>query len=279
MWPFGGDKGKRRVSRTMGSRAPTGRVVTLSSQGISEPEIIQTLKNEGYSPLQVDQAMKEALRASVGTTGQSMSNQSAPYSPQAPLPTEQSPEPMMSSPSRTPVEIGEDIGLPPLPSETEMPIAPDIGNEPMMPARDLSPPLPGEDTLPRLSEPIPRLSEPMTKKESKEGRRRALEELAEAIIDEKWVKIREEIITLKSQLQEINLKTSTLEQSIKNIQGDKKTDMEQIEDKIDTYKQSIGEVSARMESIENAMKDSLTPMMQSMRSLTETIRTMKNKKE
>lgn len=58
-----------------------------------------------------------------------------------------------------------------------------------------------------------------------------------------------------------------------------KTDMEQIEDKIDTYKQSINEVSARMESIEKAMKDSLTPMMQSMRSLTETIRTVKGKKE
>lgn len=275
MWPFGGDKGKKRGPRTVGSRAPTGRVVTLSSQGVSEPEIIQTLKNEGYSPLQVDQAMKEALRASVGTAGQDVSGQPAPYSPQAPLPTEQGPEPGMSPPPR--MEMREDVGLPPLPSETEMPAAPDIDNEPMMPARDpgppeLGPPLPGEDT-------IPRLSEPMTRREAKEGKRRALEELAESIIEEKWAKIREEIIGIRSHLQEINLKTTTLEQSIKQIQGDKKTDMEQIEDKIDTYKQSIGEVSARMESIENAMKDSLTPMMQSMRSLTETIRTMKSKKE
>ncbi len=42
--------------------SPTERVIALSSQGLSEPEIIQTLRQEGYNPIQVDGAMREALR-------------------------------------------------------------------------------------------------------------------------------------------------------------------------------------------------------------------------
>ncbi len=262
MWPF---KEKKRVSRPSRDRIPTGRVIQLSSQGVSEPEIIQTLKSEGYTPLQVDQAMKDALKTSVGTgTG---------ATPSAPAPPGPSPEPI-SSPRRE--MRPEDVpGLPPLPTETELPPPPSaepLPETPDMPGPALEPPLPGE-------EEIPRLRESMTKMEVKEEKRRALEELAESIIEEKWMGIREEIMNLKSQVQEMSLKVTSLEQFIGQIRGEKKTDMEKIDDKIDTYKQSINEVSARMESIEKAMKNSLTPMMQSMRSLTETIRSMKGKKE
>lgn len=265
MWPF---KEKKRVSRPARDRVPTGRVLQLSSQGVSEPEIIQTLKSEGYTPLQVDQAMKDALKSSVGT-----STGTAPaMSPAPPAPA--SPEPGLTPPRRE--MRPEDVpSLPPLPTEAELPPPPSaelLPERPEMTGAEFEPPLPGE-------EEIPRLREPMTKIEMKEGRRRALEELAEAIIEEKWMGIREEIMNIKSQMQEINIKVTSLEQSFSQVRGEKKTDMEKIEDKIDTYKQSINEVSARMESIEKAMKDSLTPMMQSMRSLTETIRTVKGKKE
>jgi hypothetical protein len=260
MWPL---KGKKKASRPSRDRIPTGRVIQLSSQGVSEPEIIQILKEEGYTPLQVDQAMKDALKSSVG----------APPAPPAPAPE---PAGEFTPPGRR--MRPEDVPtLPPLPMEEELPPPPEPMHEesediPEIPERLEGPPLPGE-------EPISRLREPMSRMEMKEGRRRALEELAESIIEEKWVGIREELMNLKSQMQETNMRVASLEQSVTHIQGEKKTEMQHIEEKIDTYKQSIGEVSARMESIENAMKDSLTPMMQSLRSLTETIRTMKGKKE
>jgi hypothetical protein len=270
MWPFKGEK-KKPIRST--DRVPTGRVITLSSQGLSEPEIIKTLKNEGYTPLQVDQAMKEALRTSVGTGGSDMD---------APRPPTES----YSQPAGTRYRPEDVPGLPPLPTEMEpsdLPPAP--SDEPPLletprgmssldmpePGRDFDESLPGEE--------IPRLRERMTRREARDEKRRALEELAESIIEEKWIGFRDELMNLKSQMQETNFKVSSLEQSMKQIQGDKKTDMEQIEEKIDTYKQSMHEVSARMGSIESAMKDSLTPMMQSLRSLTETIRSLKSKKE
>ncbi len=282
MWPFGGDKGKKGAMRrpTDMERVPTGRVIALSSRGMSEPEIIKTLKGEGYTPLQVDQAMKEALKTSVA---------SGPAGPPEPPPQEELPgdypqESGMGPPRRE--MRPEDVpAIPTIPTEDDLPPPPEPLPGPPEPPRFRGLDMPGpddagmnEEPLPG-EEPIPRLREPVTRKEAKEDRRRALEELAESIIEEKWVGIREEIMNLKSQAQETNLKVASLEQSIKHIEGEKRTDMEQIEEKIDTYKQSIGEVSSRMESIEKAMKDSLSPMMQSMRSLTDTIRSMKEKGE
>jgi len=268
MWPF---KEKKRASRPAAKeRIPTGRAISLSSQGVSEPEIIKTLKDEGYTPLQVDQAMKDALKSSVGTAGAG-----APAPPPGPLPESG------LAPPRKEMRPEDIPTLPPLPTEASLPppvpepLPPEgaAADIPEMPEREFEEPiLPGE-------EPIPRLRESLSGRGMKEERRRALEELAESIIEEKWMGIREEIMNLKSQFQELNLKIASMEQSVRQIQGEKKTEMEHIEDKIDTYKQSINEVSAKMESIEKAMKDSLTPMMQSMRSLTETIRTVKGKKE
>ncbi|RLJ05577.1 MAG: hypothetical protein DRP18_02770, partial [Candidatus Aenigmatarchaeota archaeon] len=56
LWPF-----KKSEPKTA-SAVPTQRVIDLSSKGLSEPEIIKVLKKEGYTPVQVDAAMKEALR-------------------------------------------------------------------------------------------------------------------------------------------------------------------------------------------------------------------------
>lgn len=271
MWLFGGgSKGGKGGGSPSRSRMPTARVMSLSSQGVSEPEIIRTLKDEGYSPLQVDQAMKEALKSTVGAGG--MPPMGPPPAP-APLPG----EPEMAPPMRR--DLGPDVPtLPPLPTETERapmadPFPPAESPDtmmPQMPEQGLGGLLPGE-------EPIPKLREPMTGLEKKEDRRRALEELAESIIEEKWAGLKEELINLKSAMGETNLKVASLEQIVTSIKGEKKTDMEHIEEKIDTYRTSINQVSAKMEAIERAMKDSLNPMMQSMRSLTETIRTMKSK--
>ena len=46
---------------------------------------------------------------------------------------------------------------------------------------------------------------------------------------------------------------------------------------ITAYKDSIADIAARMEAVERAMKDSLTPMMQSLRSLSDTIKALKEK--
>ncbi len=106
-----------------GPRIPTDKVVSLSSQGLSEPEIIKTLREDGFSPLEVDRAMKDALR-----TGTGVQQPSAP-----PIP------------GRPSLPAGP-IGAPPLPgdfpSEPLPPPPPQMA--PPTPAPPPMPPLPGQ---------------------------------------------------------------------------------------------------------------------------------------
>ncbi|MGC9200440.1 MAG: hypothetical protein ACP5F8_00540 [Candidatus Aenigmatarchaeota archaeon] len=44
---------------------PIGRVKELSSHGFSEPEIIDVLRKEGYSPKEIDIALSEALKEQI----------------------------------------------------------------------------------------------------------------------------------------------------------------------------------------------------------------------
>jgi len=50
------------VSRAI---APTERVKELANKGFSEPEMIDVLRKEGYSPTEIDRALTEALKSSV----------------------------------------------------------------------------------------------------------------------------------------------------------------------------------------------------------------------
>jgi prefoldin subunit 5 len=73
-------------------------------------------------------------------------------------------------------------------------------------------------------------------------------------------------------------RVSLLEQSVNKFDNEKRSDLDSIEDKIDTYKQSIGDVASRMEAVETAMKNSLQPMMQTLRSLSDAVKSLKDSK-
>ena len=121
-----------------GKGAPTERVKTLSTQGLSEPEIIATLRKEGYSPGDVDKAMRTALKEAVSPS---------PYEkPAVPARTPYREEPRRPMP-REDLEL-PDLGPPPAPR----------GMEEMLPEeRELPPPkrpeLPPLEELPPMGPP------------------------------------------------------------------------------------------------------------------------------
>jgi hypothetical protein len=284
--------------------------MTLSSQGVSEPDIIRTLKNEGYTPTQVDSAMREAMR---GTVSSAPGPQTSPApGPPRELPGEHIPEPIQEPlppgpPPPSSREYSElampdlrDEAAPPSPGSTEGPPPPGEIPKPglprpgqpqytemptLHPRKDLPPDDFAGDSLPEIpsggqpEQGLPRLREHHTREEVKDDRRRALEELTEAIVDEKMIKIQEDLVNMRKSYTDLNAKLSLLEQNINQVKGEKTSGLEKVEGKIDTYKTSIGELSGKMEAIEKAVKDTLTPMMQSMRSLSDTIRDMKDEEK
>jgi hypothetical protein len=247
MWPFNEKEGYPGGSS--GSSVPTDRVMTLSSQGVSEPDIIKTLKNEGYTPMQVDSAMREALKGTVsprtelappgppGPPGQPPLPGEMPRSepmPPRPPPREYSELAMPDLRDQEPPPSPEEMEGPPLPGEPPRPGPPRPG-EPqysemptLHPRRDIPPEefnrsgrMPEIPPETRPEQGLPRLREHHTREEVKEDRKRALEELAEAIVDEKMIKIQEDLIGMKKNYTDLNAKLSLLEQNINQAKGER----------------------------------------------------------
>jgi prefoldin subunit 5 len=300
LFSFGGKKGHGPAMPP-----PTERVVTLSSQGLSEPEIIQTLKQEGYTPMQVDGAMREALRgAATGQPSQrypaqgyqqqpsreygpSQQREYAPARRPAPMPMEEQdddfgreedqeqPGPQYQRPQRPQMQMRSQTPEPPLDFEEFKRNNKELGF-PDIPGREEK-----DDMLEDEPEERPINRFPIRdrgREEVRQGKRRMIEELTEGVVEEKWTDFRKRVDDMNDKFQQLNDRISALEQKVGLEQGTKKGDVEEIEGKIDTYKQTMDEIESRMESVERAMKDSLTPMMQTLRSLSDTIKSLKDKK-
>jgi prefoldin subunit 5 len=294
--------GKKKQGPAMPS--PTARVLALSSQGLSEPEIIQTLRQEGFTPIQVDTAMRDALRGAASGAGPAARPAGPRYAQQEYEPQEYrparrpEPPPLEEFPDEaSPYPRQQRAQLPPIPqppmdfeefkrSNKELGFPEIPGREPddVMPRRGMEP----EERMPRPrmrpedefaeedeERPIPRFG---PRDRDRSEKRHVIEELTEGVVEEKWQDFRRRIDDMSSMFQQLNERISVLEQKLGQAQGEKKSDLTEIEDKIDTYKHSIDEIQSRMESVEHAMKDSLTPMMQTLRSLSETIKSLKERK-
>jgi septal ring factor EnvC (AmiA/AmiB activator) len=82
-----------------------------------------------------------------------------------------------------------------------------------------------------------------------------------------------------AQLKDVKNRLSVMEQSVNRVDSEKKSNLNSIDDKIDTFRQGMTDVSSRMEAMEGAMKNSLTPMMQTMRSLSDAVKSLKENKQ
>ncbi|RLJ09495.1 MAG: hypothetical protein DRP15_03570 [Candidatus Aenigmatarchaeota archaeon] len=282
MWLF---KKEKQQTETRPNIIPVERVITLSSQGMSEPEIIETLKKEGYTPYQVDAALKQALKNTVNVTPTPPS----PPRTQEPLAEFKKPEPEIK-PEPSPVGvkkpsegfIGPDTSKPPieppigfeeferLRSQTERETPRPEFESPVEPAA----PLGFED---EELKPLPKLVKKSDKESIKEERRRMIEELVETIVEDKWKEFTTRFSDFEDRLGDVENKISSLEKRLKDIEEGRSAEFQDIENKIDSYKQNIAEMSAKMSSLEKAMKDTLTPMLQTMRSLSDAVKSLKKK--
>lgn len=252
--PESDSAGPGRPSRKI---IPTDEVKALSSRGVPEPDIIRTLRREGYSTSDIDQAMKEALRSRVSGEAYGPPEGNPPGNEQIPGDLGY---PLSSG--------GEGADLPPPPEYYSPRRAdPDMPESPV-----------GEDFMrPRIS------SRPSPSEERRSQRsgmdRKEIEELAEVIVDEKLRDIRGEMKSADARFTQFNSRLETLSAEIDKIRSEKSGEVKGIEQKIDNYSTHIDEMNGRIESMEKALKDSLSPMLESMRSLSELVKNMKEKKE
>jgi len=298
MWP--GRKKKESSSYSLAD--PIERVNALSSRGLSESDIIRSMEEEGYTPTEIDSAMNEALKNAATRAGP---REFLP--PKERLTPDRSPEPEMERGPPMPESAFDESRGPPRPEPAEAPLP---EPEPIQPAPPAPAPERAEPAGPETPRPpfnynefgemrqaSPEPEEPSLpgersstfdfpeedisgyedREHSRDTMMRETEELVESIVEEKWSMIRSELGDIHANIENLDSRIVSLEQSISQAQDSKNNQVKDIDSKIDTYKESISEMSSRLEAMEGAIKDSITPMMQSVRSLNETVKKMKSK--
>jgi prefoldin subunit 5 len=232
---------------------------------MSEPDIIRNLRREGYATGEIDQAMKEALRSRVSGNfyNKPMVNEygEASLGP----PPEEAPE-MEDIPKGLGYPgadmTDDDITPPPYDSPAEQQREPQY---PDMPEGDY------------FNEPAQRRPAPAMRGQTRGVDRREIEELAEVIVEEKLRELKEHFKAIDMQFQQVNRKVDSISDEMNRVRMEKSNEVKGIEAKIDGYSRNMDEINGRMESMEKALKDSLSPMLESMRSLAELVKSMKER--
>lgn len=255
--PYGGPTGPPSPRPPERRIVPSDEVRAYASRGVPEPDIIRALRREGYSTTEIDQAMKEALKNRVSGDFYRPSNEYG--------------ERPLGGPPEAPPERDE------LPRNLGYPGA-DMVDEELPP-----PPEPAlrEPEFPDMPEgeyfqPQPRRA-PARGPQRQGIDKREIEELAEVIVDEKLRDVRERFKAVDSQFQQISRKMDSISDEMNRMRSEKSGEVKGIESKIDGYSRNMDAINGRMESMEKALKDSLSPMLESMRSLADLVKSMKEK--
>jgi len=281
-----------------GPRIPTEKVVSLSSRGLSEPEIIKTLREEGFSPLDVDRAMKEALRTGTGVQappGPQPAPAAPPLPPAAgpPGPAQSAPPPYPAGPPSpaAPPAPGQPPSFSPFPQdqyaptvwETEdemmeedikLPKERKIGPEHFLSEMDETGPPPGpeggREPLPFTEPPLPKGRDDRIR-ELKDRKRREVEELTEEVTEEKWSDMMSRIQNLEDRVGKMAADVKTAATQVPGP-GAPPGELDTIRNEIESQKHSVEDVNARIDSLEEVVKGSLTPMVESIRKFSHAVK-------
>ncbi len=293
----------KREGKEAARETPSERVMEMSSRGMSEPEIISSLRKEGYSPSDVDSAMKEALRS--GAEGPGMRPEfpergmprGEPLPGEEPYPEEPLPEEELPARPPLPRARHREIERPLRPEEVEgVPRLPEIPGEEELAPPELPEEEPEEETeTPRMAprRPVPefepeeeirRLQPRYSSRDRKltelrERRRREIIELTEELVEEKWVEVEDRLKAIEGKFKELDAKISGVEERLGKVKWEKSDEVKAIKDNIDSYRDSMAEMNSKIEGLEKALKSSMTPMMESLRSLSDTIKILKRGKK
>ncbi|MBU5557852.1 MAG: hypothetical protein QW751_01560 [Candidatus Aenigmatarchaeota archaeon] len=280
---------------------PTDLVQRMASTGMPEREIASYLSKQGFSPSQIDAAMREALKAQVSAPPL----RPAPPIPRPPAPTPPGPmvpeeteevpaTPTMDFPG-PPAETVPKPPVPPRPITRETPEPPAYPPATAIPQRkplEILPPheavkerrdigVPPERVIPAAMKPVEYATAPGIE-EIRPPRRVpeapteiTVEEIVEGIVAERWIEFEERLnnfekrdIQLQAQIQDLKKAMAELENRLKAKEAD-------MIGKLDTMTESMAAIQGRIGSIEKVFKDFLPQMTENVRSIAEVVEKLK----
>lgn len=230
---------------------PVDAVRALAGRGLSEPEIINELRKQGYSPSQIDFALTGALKTEVG-------------GPQPPV--QRNPEERRS----IPIELN-----PPslqIPTETERFAPPERVVSSRQEPQSFISEQPEEGTRFTFEE-APK--EAFEKKELQPEI--TLEEIIEGVIAERWAVFDERLGNFEQRDMQLQDQIEGLREQISELNRKAKMSEQTVVQKIEEYGGSVSGIQSRIGSIEKAFRDFLPELTENIRTMGEIV--SKAKKE
>ncbi len=288
---FGSDKQEGAPAQPAGpGQVPVQEVVNMKNQGLTNNQIIQNLQREGYKSHQIFDAMNQAdLHLSQGAGGAPA--EAAPQQPAA-APPQQSPadpqvspyyqndpaQPWPGSEQQPPQQQAAPPQQPP--QQPHDPFSVPVDKVP--PAED---PLLGQPGMGQQQQPAPAapMTAPLTGPAEEDSVDR-IEEVAEAIIDEKWSELMKHIQKVIDWKGRVDSRIVEMENKFKGLEAQFDKLHESIIGKIEEYDENIRDVGTEMKGMEKVFQKiipELSSNVAELSKLTDTIKddTKKKKKK
>ena len=250
------------------SRIPTDKVVTMRGQGLSNNQIIQVLQRDGYELTAIFNALNQAdLKGGIDATAGFMPDQDS-FAQQMPesggtMMPQQSTQQMPGMQQQFPQMI-QDTGM--MQDMGQDPGQADMGQQPM----DM-----GQQMPPMGYQQAPAYGGGFSQGSSFETQR--IEELAEAIIDEKWNEIVRSINKIVDWKERVETRLTKLEQQVDDMNKSFDTLHQGVLGKISDYDRNLTNVGAEIKAMDKVFQKVLPSLTESVGELGRITATMKKK--
>jgi len=275
---------KRQEAPSQEPQIPIGMIEKMASEGMSESEIISQLQKRGFSPVQIDRGLNQALKNQITGPPKPM-KRSNPMIQKPPVPHMHGGE-------------GEAYGRPAYPRPRTQP-NPSVE----MPSHERSPPIPRHpehsQSIGRPPERIvggPMMEEPETmmfsqapsmspqempmqfpKEEHMAPDEITLEEVIEGIVAERWDDFQERLANFEKRDIQIQSQINDLRKQIEEVHSKLKEKEENIVGKLDEYGDSFTGIEGRITNIEKVFKDFLPQLTENVKTIRKIAQQMETK--
>ena len=276
----------------MAEYIPADIVQKLSSQGKSEQEIVVQLRLQGFTPQQISSAINQAIKQTV--------KGEAPAPAQMPPPAAAPPKPLGLNPEeRTDTAPRPRVSAGPQP--TQISRRPENFSPPPQmqrgPPREMrrgpaGPPPNIETAEPMRGQnvgmPTERISVPPEFKSIISGEppilrqdrttEISLEELVEAVVNERWIKFEEKLSIFESREVNLQQQIQELRKKIDELREENKKQESTLVEKIDEFGGNLDKSQARIGSIESAFREFVATLAENVKSLADVVNRLKKEK-
>ncbi|MBU2522735.1 MAG: hypothetical protein KKE23_00395 [Nanoarchaeota archaeon] len=247
----------------MVDETPVEDVLKMTNAGMNDAEIIRRLTDEGFSPVQISDALNQAkIKQEIAPAGiqqPPQNQQPVVQQPMAPLPPPMPPVQAQSQIPRPSAQIPRPTAVPPQMSSQTKPASLEEQAYPYPYTYPSYPTYPQSDVAPQKIDT------------------EAIEEIAEEIVNEKWLEIKGKISDVIEWKNYAEKRIDSIDERLKRLEVSFDRLQAALLSKVQEYGRDIKDLGSEIGSLENAFGKILNPLVENVKALSKITEEIKRK--